>query len=281
MSVVLRSTAKFCTFEWATPAAPAGVGGPVAVPAMAKKQTSLLEQVLTQLTNEIAKYLDVLSMVGFAALFGTSASFTSEPTFLPSLQFQRELLSTALHRTDITFRSSMVKNLRFSSKTMPPRAISAAFDGLSKLAAETAPNLSFLRDAKRYKRKLSRISVTVAQIAGPAQPYTVKLSLPFKRCTAECNDNVTRPGPCARMVFWTCASCNKVCDECKAHCQKCRYCGGNVCVGCIADDDGDYDYDPDECEDPDAGTCELCTWTYRMGFDLEDAARMGIKFGGH
>ena len=266
MSVVLRGTAKFCAFELVTPAAPA-VAAVVLAPWEAKKQTSLLEQVVTQLTNEIAEYLDVLSLVVFLGLFDTSASFAAEPTFLPSLPFQCDLLSAALHRTNITFRGSMVKTLLFSSKRMPLRAVSVVFDGLTKLPAETAPNLSFLRDATRHKGKLSRISVTVAEIAGPAKPHTVKLSLPFKRCTVECNDNVTRPGPCARMVFWSCASCKMLCDECKTHSQECQYCGRNVCVKCIVDKGGVWgvDYVIDEGEDPDAGTCELCTWTTVSG----------------
>jgi hypothetical protein len=224
----------------------------------ARKKSSLLllERVLAQLITELLYYLDVRSSVTFLGLFvrGSHSAPDSfvEPTFLPSLPFRRVLVQKALLRTGIAFYTMRRPKISFGTKMVPLRAISAAVDGLRKLPAEMAPqNMAFLRDTELCERQMARSAVTVPIVT---DPYPVKLVLPCKRCPVACTyeiDGGTRQGPCARTVFWSCASCKELCMECQTHCETCTTCEKNVCVDCIVED---YD----ACRSCTYYTCVAC-----------------------
>ena len=235
--------AAAATAETAETAVPAPTPTPAHQP-----QSPLLAQVVSELLTEILNYLDVRSIMAFLG----SSSALRRSTFVPSAPFRRALLRAALRRTNIAFKSTMVKGLRFAPKVVPSRTISAAYDGLINLPAETAPtSMAFLRDAQRCTRQLGQRTVAVPLVT---KGGAVKLTLPCRRCPMTRNykiDGDIQQGPCMRTVFWSCASCKKAASECEEHCAVCSECEENVCIDCLVED---YD----SCRSCIYFTCKTC-----------------------
>ena len=236
-----------------------------AVTARRQKQRLLLEQVLAQLLTEVVKYLDARSTVRFVGLFARAAGRASDglvdPAFRPPIQFRRDLLRMALQHTDIEFTTSMAKDLHFTPKTVTLRAISKAFDGLTKLQPEQPPKSGLLSAAELCERVMAKIRVPMRLITGAAQSHSATLMLPCNRCTAvrmyKINgETPPRRGPCGIAKFYTCSSSEELCHECREHSMECDECGERVCADCVELGWSSLDYDEDY--DPSLRLCSMC-----------------------